>query len=157
MPLTKSSSTNNRSVNLNKKHNRSHQDASFDYFSPHEQHSRSSSLSSSSSSSTTTTTKTTTTTTNPQKDLYKHGKFIETHDFDSHGSSITTKSSSENSESIRTASGSDSDEGEKKPLLANTTKPKLYSNERTRTYDDTLTLVVTHTHMQIKRIYSNFV
>jgi hypothetical protein len=167
MSATQNSSTNSRpsilqsndtnesnQQNIIKKHkisttNKSHEDASFDYFAKNDddnnrQHSRSS------SSSPTTNNKNELSINQilSQSNSYDgRSKLIPNNDIDSHGSSIATKSSSENSGSTRTASCSDSDDehhrhqSEKKPI-SSTIKSYLSLKDKSLNDDYTPTLVV---------------
>jgi hypothetical protein len=139
--------------------NKSHEEASFDYFFKNDddprQHSRSRS---SSSSSTHNKSDLSINQILSQSNSCAHSKLIENNDFDSHGSSIATKSSSENSGSARTGSGSDSDDEhhhhhhhqcEKKPILS-TIKSSLSSKDKSFNYDDTPTIVVNNIYSIIQ-------
>ncbi len=137
--------------NIIKKHktsttNKSHEDASFDYFSKTDDDIRQHSRSSSSSSSINNKNDLSINQTISQSNSFEHSKLIANNDFDSHGSSIATKSSSENSGSARTGSGSDSDDEHhrhqsgKKP--SSTIKSSQLSKDKFFNYDDTPTIVV---------------
>jgi hypothetical protein len=154
-----SSSTNNRSSitqsidtnesnqqsiiqsNIIKKHktstrNKSHEDASFDYFSKNDDDNREHSRSSSSSSSTNNKNDLSINQTLSQSNSFGHSKLIPNNDFDSHGSSIATKSSSENSGSARTCSDSDDEhhhhQSGNKPNLS-TINSSVFSKDNTPT------------------------
>lgn len=172
MSTTKTTSTTNRpslpqsidsnqsQTNIIKKHktsvkNKSHEEASFDYFSNPNEDDRQCSRSSSSSPQTTIPTVTnrfTTSSTNKtdlsmnhvfsQSKPFEHSKLISNHDFDSHGSSIATKSSSENSGSTRNGSASDSDDEHRKNLFLSTKKSCTLSKVKSSNKDGTPTLVV---------------
>ncbi|CAF3761458.1 unnamed protein product [Rotaria sp. Silwood1] len=144
--------------------NKSHEEASFDYFSKmnnadddddddNRQHLRS--LSSSPITMITTNRLITSSNTN-KNDLsinqtylksksYEHSKLIPNNDFDSHGSSIATKSSSENSGSTQNGSASDSDDEHRKQIYPSTKKSSLLSNTKILHNDDTPTIVLKKT------------
>jgi len=137
--------------------NKSHEEASFDYFLKNDEDDRQHSRSSSSSP---TIPFSTSSSSNNHNDLTinqtlsrEHSKLISNNDFDSHGSSIETKSSSENSGSARTGSGSDSDDehhhhhqsGKTNSLTI--TKPSLLAKNKLFNNDDTPTVVVNNIYL----------
>jgi hypothetical protein len=146
--------------------NKSHEEASFDYFLKDDEDDRQHSRSSSSSP---TIPFSTSSSSNNHNDLTinqtlsrEHSKLISNNDFDSHGSSIETKSSSENSGSARTGSGSDSDDehhhhhhhqsGKTNSLTI--TKPSLLAKNKLFNNDDTPTMVVNNIYLS-KTIFKN--
>lgn len=132
--------------------NKSHEEASFDYFSKciddDQEPSRSSSSSPSSSTTINRSSKLNTTKNDlsiNQTKTFEHSKLIPNNDFDSHGSSIATKSSSENSGSARTGSASDSDDDHRKVPFLPTKKLSQSSKTKSLNNDDTPTIVVKKT------------
>ncbi|CAF3340293.1 unnamed protein product [Rotaria sp. Silwood2] len=136
--------------------NKSHEEASFDYFSKMNEDDDDRKHSRSSSSSSPTTTNRLITLTNNKNDLsinqtysqsksYEHSKLIPNNDFDSHGSSIATKSSSENSGSTQNGSASDSDDEHRKNTFLSTKTSSTLSNSKLLHNDDTPTIVLNKT------------
>ncbi|CAF3420665.1 unnamed protein product [Rotaria socialis] len=136
--------------------NKSHEEASFDYFSKSTDDDRQQSRSSSSSPSTATTTTRLITSAINKNDLldnqtysksksFEHSKLIPNNDFDSHGSSVATKSSSENSGSTRNGSASDSDDEHRKTNFLSTKNSSQLSKTKSLHNDDTPTIVLNKT------------
>ncbi|CAF2137153.1 unnamed protein product, partial [Rotaria magnacalcarata] len=158
---TDTNQSNATQINILKKQksstkNKSHEEASFDYFSKSTDDDRQQSRSSSSSPSTAATTRLITSAINKTDLLnnqtysksksFEHSKLIPNNDFDSHGSSVATKSSSENSGSTRNGSASDSDDEHRKTNFLSTKKnSSQLSKTKSLHNDDTPTIVLNKT------------